>query len=85
MPHPPAPIRRRVFLPLVGAALAAPALLARPARAAAPATPAQLAAWESPRTLGHPDAKIVVEEFFSPPAPIARISPAPPSPKSRRS
>ena len=67
MPHPPAPIRRRAFLPLVGAALAAPALLARPARAAAaaPATPAQLAAWESPRTLGHPDAKIVVEEYFS--------------------
>ena len=60
------------------ATVAAPALLVRAARAAGTtpsaattggaagtATAAETAAWASPRTLGHQDAKIVAEEWFS--------------------
>jgi protein-disulfide isomerase len=71
MPHTaPVPLRRRTLLPLLAAGLAAPAVLSRraqaaPATATASATAAQTAAWESPRTLGNPAAKIVVEEWFS--------------------
>ncbi len=61
----PAPLHRRTLLPLLAAGLAAPAVLARPARAAAAATAAQTAAWETPRSLGKADAKFVVEEWFS--------------------
>ncbi len=59
----PAPLRRRTLLPLLATGLAAPAILARPARAAA--TAAQTAAAETPRSLGKADAKFVVEEWFS--------------------
>ncbi len=60
MPH-LAKLTRRAVLPLLATAAAAPAF----AFAATPATAVQTAAWETPRTLGHPDAKIVVEEWFS--------------------
>ncbi|MDE2581684.1 MAG: DsbA family protein [Rhodospirillales bacterium] len=69
-----APLRRRTLLPLLATGLAAPVLLARSASAASTgassgaspaATAAQTAAWESPRTLGSPSAKVVVNEWFS--------------------
>ncbi len=62
-PTAPGSLRRRTLLPLLAAGLAAPAVLARPARAAA--TAAQTAAWQGTRSLGSPAAKAVVEEWFS--------------------
>lgn len=59
-------LRRRTLLPLLATGLAAPVVLARPARAAdSAATTAQTAAWETTRSLGSPDAKVVVDEWFS--------------------
>jgi protein-disulfide isomerase len=60
-----AALRRRSLLGALAAGLAAPVVLARPARAADAATAAQTAAWETTRSLGSADAKVVVEEWFS--------------------
>ena len=61
-----AKLTRRAVLPLIASAVAAPISATRAfAAPATPATAAQTASWETPRTLGHPDAKIVVEEWFS--------------------
>ena len=63
-------LTRRTLLPLLAAPVwAAPIWAAaapvQAATATAQATAAQTAAWETPRTLGKADAKIVVEEWFS--------------------
>ena len=59
-------LSRRTLLPLLAAAPAwAAAGPAHAATATTQATAAQTASWETPRTLGHKDAKIVVEEWFS--------------------
>lgn len=58
-------IDRRSFISIAVAGLVAPSLARAQADKVVPATVIQTQAWEAPRTLGKPDAKNVVQEFFS--------------------
>jgi protein-disulfide isomerase len=59
------PIRRRALVQAVAASLSLPALARAQQGNGDQATPAQTAAWETPRTLGNPKAPTQVVEFFS--------------------
>ncbi len=61
------PIQRRCLLSLVAAGLAVPTLARAQTSGSGPvgATQVQIAAWESDRSLGNPQAKVTVEEWFS--------------------
>jgi len=59
------PIHRRSLLSLTAAGLAMPALARAQADKVVPATAIETQAWETPRTMGKPDAKTEVQEFFS--------------------